>query len=219
MNDIMARFWAIMGGQCLGAIIIVVAGILPYLGYGTDLDEKERKNTKLGLKIVGIAFLLVLVILIFQFIRALPFLRALPVGDKITDNFVENIFWWLIAVDIAALLFVVCQQGGLSRSAFIPMFFLMPAAYLAVFTKYTNRYGIWILLISIVVCLSLSHLVSRKKMSELRFFSLRLNVTDFSTSHHKSYNWSFLIVSIVSLAIPALQFAFRAGYTTSSLPK
>ncbi len=206
MDDVTARFWAIMVGQCLGAIVIVGAGVLPYLGYGANSCKKTRKDTLLGLTIVGIVFVFVLLMLIIQFVRAMPF------EDKITNSFVENVLWWFLVADIIALLFVVCQQGGLSRSAFLPIYFLIPAAYLAVSIKDASMYSIGILLILITMCLFISYLVSHKKMSELRFLSLRLSVTDFSTLHHKGYNRSFLIVSVVSLVIPALQFAFRAGY-------
>ena len=215
MDDVIMLFWAVIAGQGMGIFFIIVcAGILPYVLCKWNEDSNKQKAAQFGLRIVAIVALCTLAVTIILIIRAMPF------SDKVTSEYVESAICWLIGVDLVCLLFVVCQQGGLTRSVFLPVFFLIPTAYLAVVPKESMR-KIVILLGLISACCVISYLVSRfvSHKKEAKLPLLRLEITDFSILHHRGYNFAYLIVSIISLITPAVQFAIRAGYITFSLAK
>ena len=124
MKDVIMRFWAVIVGQAMGILFIIgVAGILPYVMFNWDKYRDKQKDAQFGLKIVVAAASCTFVVL------AILFFRAMPIKDKVTPEYVELAIRWLIGVDLFCLSFIVCQQGGLTRSVFLPVFFLIPAAY------------------------------------------------------------------------------------------
>jgi hypothetical protein len=127
---------------------------------GTRLDSKDRFYTSVATQMGGLVLLVVLGVLIFpmppdpkvvaglQYIQiaigiyllgftigiCLPFLRAWwKQRSEIYEDFSVDLSIWIFAgFDIAILLFLVCQEDGLCRSMFLPVFLLIPAGYFVV---------------------------------------------------------------------------------------
>lgn len=201
MTDIAVdSFVAILGGQGLGVVLLVAVGVVPFSDYGKFKDDSIRKEIGYGIKIIRIFSAITLVALLVGYL----IFRLLSIEHQ--QKYVGTMLWGFIFLDLVALLFVVCQQGGLSRSMFLPVFFLIPAAYITV--DQPSILEMSFLLTIIGLCLLISYYISRDKVTELRFPFFTVRVTNFSTLHHKGYNWAFLIVSIISLLTPALQLGY-----------
>lgn len=202
MDDhaVVKRLSAILFGQCIGVILLILVGLVPFSNYGTLGDEAIRNDIGFGIKIIIIFFVIALLAFIVGFI----IVKCL--SDELQQKYVSTILWSFILLNLACLLFVVCQQGGLSRSMFIPVFFLIPAAYMAVDQPSVKK--MFILLGAIGLCILISYCISRNNVTELHFFLFSVKVTDFSILHHKGYNLAFFIISVVSLITPALQLGY-----------
>lgn len=64
---------------------------------------------------------------------AIPFLIAwIGGGQPYTQRNADIAIWTFVGIDICVLLFLVCQERGLCRSMFLPVFLLIPIVYVAV---------------------------------------------------------------------------------------
>ncbi len=194
------RLVAILGGQCIGVCLLIAVGLVPFSDYGMFEDEHVRNEIGYGIKIIRIFSVITLVALLVGYI----IIRCL--SSELQQKYVNVFLWSFILLDLASLLFVVCQQGGLSRSMFLPVFFLIPTAYMAI--DHPNIYKMCVLLVALGLCVLISYFVSRNNVTVLQFPFFSVRVTDFSMLHHKGYNFSFLIVSVISLLTPALQLGY-----------
>lgn len=131
MEDITAesRFWAVSAGQGCGTLLLLVVVGVSFLAYGKIKDENTRSEIWWGLKMILLVFLAVLVAGLGGFVKVFCIAKE---SGQFDHKIVDYMLWFFVAIDLLGLLFIVCQQGGLSHSMFLPVFFLIPTAYLAV---------------------------------------------------------------------------------------
>jgi len=142
------------------------------------------------------------------------FLNAKQPG-VIEEKSVDRMLILFICVDLLGLLFIVCQQGGLSRSMFLPVFFLIPAAYLAVVNP-SKMNSAYVIIFSVALCVIISFPISYFKLDKLKLLIFRIKITDFDELYPKAYNWGFLVVCGASLLVPALQLFIQNWLATKS---
>lgn len=193
------RLWAVSIGQLLGVLLVFSVGILPFIKYGNLPDKTHRDEVNYGLNMIILTGLVVLILSVIAF-------TVLVIKSKQAQEYrhehIDCMLWFFVAIDLLGLTFIVCQQGGLSRSMALPAFFLIPAAYLAVVnpSKISSTY---LLLIFIGGCVFISFLASYGNISKIPL--LPIKVTDLSSLYPKGHNMALLIVCLASLIIPALQ--------------
>lgn len=125
----------------------------------------------------------------------------------------EVIIWIFLFVDIGIIFFLVCQQGGLSRSVLIQVFFLIPVAHLAV---EQNMYLVWCVFAVVVVCIVISNWVGRLVTAEVKKstgvlprFRLIGEITDFQTLAPAEYDIALWRMSVISMLIVAVQVIIK----------
>jgi hypothetical protein len=190
------RFWAAVGAQ--------VAGILLFLFIGNVFPVSHTELSE------GLSWIHTMAYIAFgALVVSLILGRLAKRWCKDFDSCVDKVISVLLIFDIPIVLFLVCQQGGLSRSMFVPLFFLIPVAQLAVEQR-GKRYRVYIGVFFIAVSLVISCLVSQgisPQNPTLKMFGLgSVPITDFSTLAVNRYATAILIVSLISLAIPLLQW-------------
>jgi hypothetical protein len=193
------RFTAIITGQLLGVLLIFLIGIFPFQ-FGTAVAD--------GLNLVRWAIGVTLLLTFIGWALKGYFSKK-PGG--LTHGRVSVILWLFVLVDLVGLLFLVCQEQGLTKSMFVPAFFLIPAAYMAV--EEPQRIARTYLLMGMLsVCIVVSYLVSREAADNPMYVLPLLDVqtTDF-TSVAQEHNTALLIVSIASVVIPTLQVNYIKG--------
>lgn len=187
------RFAAIFCGQILGVLILVVVGIFPFSSttpaMATGLAViKWTIGIALGTSVLGLVVI------------SLPYKR----NGRLDHRSMNRALWLLVGVDLVALLFLVCQEGGLSRSMFFPMFFLIPAGYMVVEGPSKTK-GTYFVVAVTAACVLISFLVSASIPSKLDVILFSISTTDFASLDPTGYNQSLVMVSLVSLGIPAAQ--------------
>lgn len=198
------RFLAIVVGQLLGASLVYFVGTSPFIGGVSKRKEEIHKDIDSGLNMIKITAYVVFAALVIG--GGLVLFLSKKYGECKHEH-IDTLLYVFIGIDLLCLLFIVCQQGGLSHSMFLPVFFLFPAAYLAVVhpSKINTTYY---LLGVIGVCIFISFWVSRYRVSHSNFTKLpvlRVMITDFSTLYPTGHSFGLFIISLISIAIPALQ--------------
>ncbi len=133
-----------------------------------------------------------------------------------------------VGMDILLLLLLVYQQGGLCRSMFLPVFFLIPTAYLIVERREKIfRWRRLFVLAVIMGCICSAYRVSvilpppppsNSNLSVVNGTVLFLHhwplqVTDFSALAHADYDKAIFRASLISAFVPIIQILivmFRA---------
>jgi len=197
-HDAFYRFWATIAAQLGGVLVLFFIGIIFFVG-----DFSHRKDVELGVQWIFVIAFLVFIGLIIGALRAFFWAHKCggfdhPCVDKTIETF--------LIVDIPLLTILVCQQGGLSRSIFFSLFFLIPVAHLAVEQEGKRirvLKGLLAIAISMVITFIVSFSVSYgfNNLFGIDF----LTVTDFTSSTPKRFAAGVLIVSLITLLIPILQ--------------
>ncbi len=202
-----ARFTVTITAQVAGLILLFV------LGGGTfPIDNQDIVRGLYFIQTImwwylGVTLIVPTVILLY----ALVCVRC----DPLDHPYIDKILLTYVGIDLLLLLLLVCQEGGLCRSMFLPVFFLIPIAYLAA-EQPGHRVRKLLVLLSIVVCIVISYLVSRWTMPPQGTTNLQpaipfglggrtIHVTDFSTLAHASYDEAILYASLVSAFVPIIQ--------------
>jgi hypothetical protein len=150
----------------------------------------------------------------------IPALAAIIMGIKrrFGHGYVDFILLSYVACDTFFLLLLAYQQGGLCRTMFLPVFFLIPTAYL-IAERRDKKYRLRRLLIlaGIVGCVCLSYRVSIMLKPEtvsgmlkpvggwIKFLWWSIPVTDFFTLAHPSYDHAVFYASLTSASVPIIQ--------------
>jgi hypothetical protein len=195
-------------------------GLLFLLGFGIEFDITNtdiRHGFEFIRKVVwwylGLTVLCCAVPLSISFIKR-----------ELTDRHVDAVLILLVVLDTILTLVLVAQEGGLCRSMFLPVFFLIPTAYLIVERREPIfRWRRLIVLITIVACICFSYRVSKEHEP---FLNLSPNcaacmtpaqgvvriwrwdvgkITDFETLSHAPYDKAMFYSSLISAFIPILQ--------------
>jgi hypothetical protein len=196
-----------LAAQALGFLLLFI------LGFGTFPPEQENIMrgyhfiqkiawTYLGLS-VGVFIILLIVA---------------AVKKRITDGNVDFMLMSYVGIDILLLLLLVCQEGGLCRSMFLPVFFLIPTAYLIVERRESAyRWRRLAVLLVIIACICKSYKVSLEHQplvdsthlypaeGTVGFLRWIMHITDFSTLSHWSYDHAVFYASLISAFIPVIQ--------------
>lgn len=196
MNDF-HRLLAVLFTQCLG--IIALGLIKDALG----ACQANQANLKRGLKMLsgccGIATLALLGG------GGGPVLVALSQSQAWYANG-EATIWIFLFVDIGIIFFLVCQQGGLSRSVLIQVFFLIPVAHLTVEQDMCLVY--WVFAV-VAVCIIICSCVGRRVTANVRKFRLIGEITDFQTLAPAGYDRALWRMSCISMLIVAVQIILK----------
>jgi lysylphosphatidylglycerol synthetase-like protein (DUF2156 family) len=195
------RFLASATAQGGGIILLLMIGILPF--------SNTQLNIALGVMWIIYAMAATTCGLLIGI--ALAAYRARKLG-KLDHRCVDRAITIYLVFDIVIVLFLVCQEGGLCRSIFIPLFFLIPIALMIV-EPHDKMSRVYVVLSVLVVCIIISYAVSRyvgtpndSKIDALPLGGGRLlPVTYFSELAHPGYDVSVFIVSLLSVIIPILQ--------------
>jgi N-acetylglutamate synthase-like GNAT family acetyltransferase len=186
------RFWAAIGAQAIGTLLL--------LFIGNVFSVKEELS--MGLVWIHCMAYTAFIALIIGLALAVWGRHKCRNMDSCADKAIIT----LLCFDIPIVLLLVCQQGGLTHSMFVSLFFLIPVAYLAV-ERPEKRHRAYVVVLSIVVCLFISCLVSQARASTLNLLWLvSIPITDFSTLVPRRYATATLIVSLISLCTPFVQW-------------
>ena len=117
--------------------------------------------------------------------------------------------------NIAILTLAVIQQGGLSKSVFVPMFFLIPTVVILLEHDRLKQmhFGkvslcIVLLLGSIIVALHQAYTVSMEGMTQYNFLSFNVNVVNISqVIGPQPLEDALFLVSLFSLIVPVAEIA------------
>lgn len=205
-----------LAAQSLGFILLFV------LGTGT-FGVTSQPDILRGLKFITdvcwvyllLSLLIVTVYLCYVAYRQKKFEEHFPVDVMLLTY---------VGMDIVLLLLLVYQQGGLCRSMFLPVFFLIPTAYIIVErreTKYRWRRLVILFIITGCICSSY-HVAVTLPPSEvstnagpadvgpargaISFLAWSLpDVTDFSSLSHAEYDKAIFRASLISAFVPIIQ--------------
>lgn len=200
MNDFMipGRLLGILAGQVAGWMLLMSMVLFPFTG--RDVDDTKKNALNYGLKIIKIiiATIGILSLGFFFFMY-----RKIGSLNEFKDTHIDQVLWAFVIIDLFCLLVLVCQQGGLAHSMFLPIFFLIPSAFIIVVNPSNKLPSTFALLCIVLGCIVFSFRVSHNKERQSPLF--RLRIVNFSKICHKGYNWAFLITSVASIAIPGIQ--------------
>jgi hypothetical protein len=149
------------------------------------------------------------------------------------DWHVDVVLILLVIVDIILTLLLVSQEGGLCRSMFLPVFFLIPTAYLIVERREPKfRWSRLVVLMAIVACICISYRVSKEHEPDLKVGlvtpahgSLHIlrweigEITDFETLSHTPYDKAIFYASLISAFIPIFQIFVEIVQDRFSTPR
>lgn len=210
------RFMMIIVAQSGGFLLLFVlgTGVLPT---GSDLKIEHAENVKLGFDFVRwVSWRYVLV--------SIAILALGVVVASLTRAFkhwhADLVLLLFVGIDIWFLLMLVYQQGGICRSMFLPVFFLIPTAYLI--AERRERAFRWrrVLILGLIVsCIWLSYSVARRfppgEPGEIRtavvgnanfvLWPWPIPITDWETLAHTSFDQALFYVSLISAFVPLLQ--------------
>lgn len=183
------RFWAAVGAQTAGALLLL------FIGNVFGANPRVELSAGLGwihrMAVMAIGALIV----------GLTLFKLAKRKCKDSHTCVDAVILTLLAFDIPIVSFLVCQQGGLSRSMFVPLFFLIPAAHLAV-ERPDKKHRVYVATCFIGAGILVSWFVSWSNPIKLG----SVFVTDFSGVDAESFATALLIVSLISLFIPLIQW-------------
>jgi hypothetical protein len=191
------RYWAAVAAQIAGINLFIAIGFLAFPSSKTELA--------FGLKCIVVGMLIVFTLSLATFIP--PFLRAWR--GKLAEfdhKDVDRMIFLLFLIDMGMHTFLVCQEGGLDRSMFLPVFFLIPIAYTLVERRVNLRRLFWLyLLTALSILLSYSVALFVTKQGATTIPIVGIPITDFPGVAPVNYNNALFIVCLVTLAIPMLQ--------------
>jgi len=204
-------------------------GLLFLLGFGIDFDIKNPVIA-LGFQFIRTVVWWYLALTVFSFAVPLivPFIRR-----ELMDWHVDVVLILLVIVDIILTLLLVSQEGGLCRSMFLPVFFLIPTAYLIVERREPKfRWRRLVVLMAIVACICISYRVSKEHEPDLKVGlvtpahgSLHIlrweigEITDFETLSHTPYDKAIFYASLISAFIPIFQIFVEIVQDRFSTPR
>ena len=121
--------------------------------------------------------------------------------------------WFMAISDVAILTLAVIQQGGLSRSIFVPIFFLIPTVVILLTHDDFKSMRLpvcvgcgFILLAPIVWGLYISSSISANAVSEYEIFHFQLKIVNIHDAVQKeSVENALYWVSFYSLIVPVLE--------------
>jgi hypothetical protein len=192
------RYWAAVAAQVAGINLFIAVGLLAF--------PFSQQDISLGLKFIVGGMLVVLMFSLVAFI--FPFRRTWRRQHRtFIHEDVDVMIFALFLIDICVHTFLVCQEGGLVRSMFLPVFFLIPIAYTLVERAERMRRLVWVFAITVLsmcICYRVSSLVTTIQLRKLPLS--QIPITDFSLSAVPgNYDRALLITSLASLIIPTMQ--------------
>lgn len=205
--DAKLRLVMAASAQVLGFFLLFI------LGMGIDWPIGTPEITRGYSFILRIAWIYLTVTIAFPAIVLVISLWQ----RKIKDGHTDIIMLGFVGVDLLLLLLLVKQEGGLCRSMFLPVFFLIPTAYLIV-ERRENRYR-WrrlLVLLAIVGCICSSYRISKQHRPPENSANLHVagsvlifwhpkQITDFEALAHRQYDDAIFAASLVSAFIPIFQ--------------
>jgi hypothetical protein len=190
-------------------------GLLFLLGFGIEFDVKNPAIEP-GFQFIRKVAWWYLGLTVFCF--AVP-LTVTFIRRELTDRHVDIVLILLVVVDTILTLVLVSQEGGLCRSMFLPVFFLIPTAYLIVERREPIfRWRRLLVLMAIVACICFSYRVSKEHEPDLNLGLVKPahgavaiwrweigEITDFETLSHTPYDKAIFYASLISAFIPIIQ--------------
>ena len=189
------RFWATLLAQGAGFAMLFILG---------DGTFTPKASIQVGLNWIISGMKIYLALSGIAFIAAgIGYVRE----RQLSHGHVDTAISICLFTDILLLAFLVCQQGGLCKSMFLPVLFLVPAAYLAV-ERPDALLRKTVVLLAIVLCIVLSYYVSVRLQSGITTLPvLKVGITDFQYNAHDEFDKALLIASVFSALTPLGQIA------------
>jgi hypothetical protein len=190
------RYWAAIAAQIAGINLFVAIGILTF---------PATPDIAVGLRLIVAGMWLVLLVSLPAFL--FPFIQTWRKNRiSFVHEDVDRMILTLFLTDICMHTFLVCQQGGLNRSMFLPVFFLLPMAYTLVERREGKRRLLCVFsitIISVIISYLVSWWVTSRGLTALPV--IRIPITRFSDWSPRSFTNALLITSLASLLIPIMQ--------------
>ena len=202
------RYVAVVVAQVGGLALLVINYFVFSSGPAVELLPDDRPKFATG--VACIFWATVVYFVVSSLIAAFPFIRAIIRSKRfaLNEHFpVDVTVISFVSLDLAILLFLVCQEGGLCRSVFIPAFFLIPLAYQSV-ERPDKLWRSLVVVLTVVACIGVSFLVSRlawPPYPEGNMLLLPIRITDFHHLDHPHHDWAILWVSLISASIPVFE--------------
>jgi hypothetical protein len=196
MKDPGNRFWATIAAQTAGVLLLFLIGLI------FDITERCQQDIESGVHWIFVIAFLVFIGLVVGCVQAFVPTQKCNLNHDHVDTTLNTFLY----VDIPLLTLLVCMEGGITRSMFVPLFFLIPIAQRAV-EQSTSLRRVLRGVVAIATGMLLSTIVSVFVARNMRhLFGLSfLRVTDFSTLAPRRYAAAILTVSLISLGIWILQ--------------
>ena len=139
---------------------------------------------------------------------------------SITNQGVRITIWLMAVVDVVILTSAVIQQGGLSKSVFVPMYFLIPTVVILLehddlrdMTPFSVWLWIALLIVPIVMALYFTSTVSTYQLKEFAALGIGLKVLSLGgVVQPKSLERALVVVSSYSLLVPILEIKMIRTY-------
>jgi len=208
--------------QVLGFMLLIILGMFTFPSGQEDIARGLDFIKHCAICYLAISVLIPLGPLVYAYFRR-----------RLCHIQVDIILLSYVASDLLILLFLVHQQGGLCRSMFLPVFFLIPTAYIIVERREPKfRWRRVVVLLAIVGCICRSYHVSLALMPPaasgagqpvegiVHLFWWSKQVTDFSTLAHWSYDSALFVASMISAFVPVVQIVIitvRDRFTSDEL--
>lgn len=207
------RLLMAVAAQGAGYILLHILGVSIFLS--------GQENIARGLDFINLSATYYIII---SFAIPLAVGVHVYIRTKLEQFHVDIILLAYVVVDLVILLRLVCQQGGLCRSMFLPVFFLIPTAYMIVERREPKlhfRIRRMLVLMAIVACICMSYHVSLELMPSdssagqpvvgtVHLLGWSKEVTDFSTLAHRSYDKALFVASMISAFVPIVQLIIIA---------
>ncbi len=127
-----ARFWATIGAQVGGFFLLFALAIVFLLTHAPNEQEGQVEFTAGTRSILWALVLYVVASLVATAPSVIQIIKSGKTVSQIEHAPVDRLIYFYLSIDIFILTVLVCQQGGLCTSPFLPVFFLIPTAYFAV---------------------------------------------------------------------------------------
>jgi|ERR1044071_663292 hypothetical protein len=201
------RFWATVAAQVAGILLLFFIGII-FEVFADPTDHMRRMAVASGMHAIFIIAFLVLLGLVFGVYLSFNLAKKCGGVEHFYDDpCVDKMLGAFLVIDIPLLTILVCLQGGLTKSIFFPLFFLIPVAHYAVEQRGKRHRVLWgveAIAVCMIISYAVSYFMASFKMQSLFGLSF-LRITDFSALAPERYALAVLIVSLISLFIPVLQ--------------
>ena len=228
------RAWVPVGAQVFAiALLFWVMNTLTSGDAGSPMNP-EMGKVKDNFFIIQSCALIIAVVGVLVAIFVVPYVpkkssiplpfssNRSPITFSPSQLLITLMIWLMGLADVVVLMLAVIQQGGLSRSVFVPMFFLIPTVVILLehdhIRNMKNRGSVLFFAVllpaSIGVALYAAYTVSMESMTQYNFLDVyNVNVVNISqVIGPQPLEDALFLVSLFSLIVPVAEIVIIRKY-------